>query len=92
MNRAQLASAIDDIDAEIERLQTDKRELFTAYREANGKGEARAAKDAIRKRQKFAAGKGAEIEEHEALVDEIFVEIAPRATRSTDHANLEFAA
>lgn len=92
MNRAQLASAIDDLDSQIEALQTDKRELFTAYREANGKAEAKAAKEAIRKRQKFAAGKGAEIEEHETLVDEIFVEIAPRATRSTDHANLEFAA
>jgi uncharacterized protein (UPF0335 family) len=82
--RRDLADQIDPIDAEIAQLQDDKKAIFGAYRDAQGKAECRAAQVAIRKRQKANAGKREEIEEHDALVDEIFEEItspAPRATR-----------
>lgn len=94
MNRKQLAAEIDHLDRQVEALQIDKRETFAAYREANGKAECKAAQAAIKLRQKFAAGKRDEIEEHDALVFEILAEItdnAPRATRSNDRANREAA-
>lgn len=82
--RRDLADQIDRLDAEIAELQRDKKELFGAYREAHGKVECKAMQVAIRKRQKVNSGQRDEIEEHESLVDAIFVEItnnAPRAMR-----------
>ena len=76
--RRALASEIDGLDAEIEILQNDKREYFKSYRDAHGKAECDAAKVAIKRRQKMAAGKLDEIEEREALADEVFLDISPR--------------
>jgi len=82
MNRRDLADEVDRIDKELDALQNDKRELFAAYREAHGKAECKAAQVAIKRRQKYRAGKASEMEEHDALVDEIFVEISAPLARS----------
>lgn len=74
-HRRNLAAEIDRIDAELAALQSDKKEIFAAFREAHGKAETKAAQAAIKRRQRYRAGKRDEIEEHDALVDEIFAEI-----------------
>jgi len=82
--RIALAAEIDRLDAEIGVLQDDKKAYFSSYREAHGKAECKAAQAAIKRRQKVAAGKGDELDELDALTDEIFLDIASR-TRAARH-------
>lgn len=84
--RRALAEEIDRLDAEIEILQNDKKAYFAGYREAHGKAECKAAQAAIKRRQKLAAGKLDDLEEHEALADEIFLDIAPRVRAARHEA------
>lgn len=91
-HRRTLAAEIDRIDAEILALQSDKKEIFGAYREAHGKAETKAAKVAIKRRQNYAAGKRDEIEQHDALVDEIFAEIQPGTVSALTRASRHEAA
>lgn len=75
ITRRGLAEEIDRLDAEIGALQQDKKAIYAAYREANGKLECQAAQAAIKRRQKYAEGKREEIEAKDDLVEEIFTEI-----------------
>ena len=82
--RRDLADNIDAIDAQIAELQGEKKMFFAAFREAYGRAECKAAQVAIKRRQKFHAGLGAELEAHDELADTIFAEItASRAPRAT---------
>lgn len=83
--RRALAAEIDRLDEEIRILQDDKKSFFASYRDAHGKAECKAAQAAIKRRQKVAAGKGDEMDEHDALTDEIFLDIASR-TRAAHEA------
>ena len=84
--RRGLASEIDLLDAEIATAQAAKKEAFGAYREAYGKAECKAAQAAIKRRQKYADGKGEELEEHDALTDDVFADISQRAARTREEA------
>lgn len=84
--RIAFAAEIDRLDAEIGILQDDKKSYFAGYREAHGKAECKAAQAAIKRRQKVAAGKGDELDELDALTDEIFLDIASRAARVREAA------
>src|SRR5829696_4167891 len=96
MTRGALADEIDDYDKQIVALQDAKRELYVAYRAqlkkdgyepAAVRAQVEAFKVAHRKRR--AAFKDSQaVEEHDALVDEIYKEIgssrAPRATHARE--------
>ena len=84
--RCGLASEIDMLDAQMAELNEAKKEAFASYREAYGKAECKAAQAAIKRRQKYAAGKGDELEEHDALTDEVFADISTRAARVREEA------
>jgi len=76
--RCALASEIDRLDEEIRVLQDDKKSYFAGYRDTHGKAECKAAQVAIKRRQRIAAGGLDAMEEHEALVDEVLLDITPR--------------
>jgi hypothetical protein len=96
MTRGQLADEIDGYDEQIAVLQDAKRELYVAYRAqlkrdgyepAAVRAQVEAFKVAHRKRRAAVKNEQA-VEEHDALVDEIYKEIsssrAPRATHARE--------
>ena len=95
MTRGALADEIDDYDEQIAALQDSKRELYVAYRAqlkkdgyepAAVRAQVEAFKVAHRKRRAAVKNEQA-VEEHDALVDEIYKEISSsRAPRATRHA------
>ncbi len=95
--RKSLADHLDSYDAEISALQDSKRETLSDYRaelaekgfgKAQIKDEIEALKRAMRRRRAIAKTSEAEVEEADALADEIFIEItgpAPRATPAREN-------
>lgn len=75
-SRRNLAAEIDLLEAERVSIQERMKEAYGAYAEAHGKAEKKATQAAIKRRQKYAAGKREEMEEHDELADEAFVDIS----------------
>lgn len=96
LTRKTLADAIDAYDAEIETLQSGKRETYAEYRQQLAdagmgkdavKAEVDATKAAIKRRQSIAKKGNEVIDAKDALTDEIFAEI----TTGTRNANARVA-
>lgn len=90
--RKSIADHLDSYDDEISELQDSKREMLADYRQqladaGMGKAQVRAEVEALKaamRRRRAIAKKGEEqIEEADALADEIFAEISARAPRAT---------
>lgn len=94
--RKSIADHLDSYDDEIAQLQESKRETLADYREqlaekgfgkAAIKAEVEALKVAMRRRRAIVKKGAEEIENADALADEIFVEISGPAPRATHVAN-----
>ena len=90
--RKSIADHLDSYDDEIAELQTGKRDTLNDYRHQLAvagmtkqqiKGEIEALKIAMRRRRTIAKTSETEVEEADALADEIFAEITARAPRAT---------
>lgn len=90
--RKSLADHLDSYDEEISQLQESKRLMLTDYRDqlaqagmgkAQIKAEVDALKSAMRRRRAVAKKGNDEVDQADALADEIFVEITSRAPRAT---------
>lgn len=90
--RKSIADHLDSYDTEISELQNSKREMLADYRDqlaqagmgkAGIKAEVEALKAAMRRRRAIAKKGSEEVEQADALADEIFVEITSRAPRAT---------
>lgn len=89
--RKSIADHLDSYDDEIAELQNGKRDMLNDYRaqlaglgmgKAQVKAEVDALKSAMRRRRAIAKKGEDEIEQADALADEIFVEITARAPRA----------
>ena len=97
--RKSIADHLDSYDDEIAELQSGKRDTLNDYRHQLAeagmtkpqiKSEIDALKIAMRRRRAIAKTSETEVEEADALADEIFVEITSHARRATRaHGNIE---
>lgn len=90
--RQNLASEIDLLEAEREAAQENIKAAYAAFAEAHGKKQKKAAQAAIKRRQKYAAGKREEMEEFDELADEAFADIMPGTISALTRAPHERAA
>lgn len=89
--RQNLAAEIDLHEADRAAAQERMKEAYAAYADAHGKAEKKAAQAAIKRRQKYAAGKREEMEEHDALADEAFADISTGTISAITRAPREAA-
>lgn len=90
--RQNLAAEIDLLEAERVSIQERMKEAYGAYAEAHGKAEKKATQAAIKRRQKYAAGKREEMEAHDDLEAEAFADISTGTISAITRAAHERAA